>query len=31
MPRKKVEYICDKCGYKTNKKSNFLNHQKRKR
>jgi len=26
MGRKKVEYICKKCGYKTNKKSSYVDH-----
>jgi len=30
MGRKKVEYICKKCGYKTNKKGHYLNHVSRK-
>ena len=29
MGRRKVEYICDLCGYKTNKKSRYLNHKAR--
>jgi len=26
MPKKKVEYICEKCGYKTNRKSSYKSH-----
>jgi len=31
MGRKKVEYICKKCGYKTNKKSSYIVHLNRKK
>jgi len=30
MPRKKVLYNCIKCGYKTNRRSNYLKHLKKK-
>jgi hypothetical protein len=30
MPRPKVVYTCGQCGYKTNRKSNFLDHTNRK-